>query len=106
MDATTEQLLDFQTHGQDIAYLLGHWADRRPDHPALIWDTSAGDVRTWTYRELLADVNRLAGGLSGRGIARGDNVLIHADNCPEMVLAWLPCSTVRAVAVTTNTNSA
>ncbi len=105
MDATNAQLLDFQTHGQDIPYLLAHWADRRPDHPALVWDPPTGDLRMWTYAQLLADVHRLAAGLSDRGIARGDSVLIHSDNCPEMVLAWLACATVGAVGVTTNTKS-
>ena len=35
----------------------------------------------------------------------GDRVLIHADNCPEMVLAWYACAVVGAVGVTTNTRS-
>ena len=35
----------------------------------------------------------------------GDKVLLHADNCPELVLAWLACATVGAVGVTTNTKS-
>src|SRR5215470_6700376 len=32
--------------------------------------------------------------------------MIHADNCPEMVLAWYACALLGAVAVTTNTKSA
>ncbi len=106
MDATLEQLVEFQTHGQDIPYLLGHWADARPDHPALVWEPRAAEqVRTWTYRELLTDVQRLAAGLSARGIGRGDKVLIHSENSPEMVLSWLACAALGAVAVTTNTKS-
>ena len=62
--------------------------------------------RQWTYAELLDDVHRLAAGLRDRGTVPGDHVLIHAENCPEMVLAWLACATVGAVAVTTNTRSA
>ena len=106
MDATAEQLVEFQTHGQDIPYLLGHWAAARPEHPALVWQPRDDQqARTWTYRELLADVERLAAGLAGRGITRGDKVLIHSENSPEMVLSWLACATVGAVAVTTNTKS-
>ena len=103
MDASPAQLLDFQMHGQDIPALLGHWADRRPDHPALVWDPGDGGDRSWTYAQLLADVHRLSAGLADRGIAIGDKVLIHSENCPEMVLAFLACATVGAVAVTTNT---
>ena len=92
-------------HGQDIPWLLAHWAEHRPDHPVLVWDPPSGDGREWTYRELQEDTHRLAAGLVGHGVAKGDKVLIHADNCPELVLAWLACATVGAVGVTTNTKS-
>lgn len=105
MDATEDQILAYQMHGQDIPTLLGHWADRRPDHPALVWDPFEGDGRTWTYAGLRDDVHRLAAGLAARGIAKGDNVLVHSENCPEMVLAFLACAALGAVAVTTNTKS-
>jgi crotonobetaine/carnitine-CoA ligase len=95
----------FQMHGQDIPWLLAHWADRRPDHPALVWSPKSGAGRQWTYRELYDETRRLAGGLAARGIAKGDKVLVHADNCPEMVFAWLACATLGAVGVTTNTRS-
>ncbi len=103
MDA--DSLQEFQMHGQDIPWLLAHWAEHRPDHPVLVWDPPSGGGRQWTYRELLEDTNRLAAGLVGRGVAKGDKVLLHADNCPELVLAWLACATVGAVGVTTNTKS-
>ena len=44
-------------------------------------------------------------GWPAAGVRIGDHVLIHAENCPEMVLAWLACAVVGAVAVTTNTKS-
>ena len=97
---------ELQMHGQDIPWLVEHWAENKPDHPALIWDPPDGEERSWTYRELLVDVRRVAAGLVERGVGRGDKVLIHADNCPEMLLSWLACATVGAVAVTTNTRSA
>ncbi len=100
-----DALTRFQMHGQDIPWLLAHWAERRPEHPALVWEPRDGARRQWTYRELHDEVHRLAAGLAHRGIAVGDKVLIHADNCPEMVVAWLACSTVGAVGVTTNTRS-
>ncbi len=105
MDASPAQLLDFQMHGQDIPALLAHWADRRPDHPALVWDPGEDEGRVWTYAQLQDDVHRLAAGLADRGITVGDKVLVHSENCPEMVVAFLACATVGAVAVTTNTKS-
>ena len=101
----TPAIQQFQMYGQDIPWLLEHWADAKPDHPALVWAPRDGARRQWTYAELLTDVRRVAVGISARGIARGDKVLIHAENCPEMVLSWLACATLGAVAVTTNTKS-
>jgi carnitine-CoA ligase len=101
----TAAIQEFQTHGQDIPWLLEHWAEQKPDHDALVWAPREGDGRRWTYAELLDDVRRVAVGLAVKGIARGDKVLIHSENCPEMVLSWLACATLGAVAVTTNTKS-
>ncbi|HEY8058182.1 MAG TPA: AMP-binding protein, partial [Acidimicrobiales bacterium] len=98
-------VIELQGHGQDIPWLLAHWAEQRADHPALVWDPAEGEGRSWTYAELWADTRRLAAGLAARGIGRDDKVLIHSENCPEMVLAWLACATVGAVGVTTNTKS-
>jgi crotonobetaine/carnitine-CoA ligase len=98
-------LVRFQMHGQDIPWLLRHWAQHRPEHPALVWAPKNEQDRTWTYRQLLDDVRALAAGLTRRGVSVGDAVLIHAENCPEMVLSVLACATVGAVAVTTNTKS-
>jgi carnitine-CoA ligase len=98
-------VLDLQTHGQDLPWLLSYWAGRRPDHAALIWDPPGGPVRQWTYREMHDQVWRFAAGLQRRGIAKGDRVLIHADNSPEFVISWLACTVAGAVAVTTNTKS-
>ena len=95
----------FQMVGQDIPWLLEHWATHRPDHPFLVWEPKDGNDRTWTYREFVDDVNRVAAGLADRGVTKGDKVLIHADNCPEGVLAWYACARLGAVGVTTNNRS-
>jgi crotonobetaine/carnitine-CoA ligase len=96
----------FQMAGQDIPWMVERWARAKPDHPFLVWEPrAAGGGRTWTYREFADDVARVAAGLAARGIGVGDKVLIHADNCPEAVLAWYACARVGAVAVTTNTRS-
>ena len=96
---------ELQMHGQDIPWLLGHWATHRPDHPALVWDPPAGEGRQWTYAELLDATQGVAVGLRELGVEVGDKVLVHAENSPEMLLAWLACATLGAVAVTTNTRS-
>lgn len=91
--------------GQDLPWLLDYWAGRQPDKPVLIWEPRHGPGSRWTYAEFWQDIQALAAGLLGRGVGQGDKILIHADNCPEMVLGWYACAAVGAVAVTTNTRS-
>jgi len=98
-------LMELQTHGQDLPWLLAYWAERRPDHPLLVWDPPGGSIRTWTYRQMRDHVWRIAAGLTRRGISQGDRVLIHAENIPEFVISWLGCALAGAGAVTTNTRS-
>ena len=96
MDTTAIE--QFQMHGQDIPWLLEHWAEHKPDHPALVWEPREGDGRQLDLRRAARPT--CAGsppGCAARGIAKGDKVLIHAENCPEMVLSWLACATLGAV---------
>jgi crotonobetaine/carnitine-CoA ligase len=96
---------ELQMHGQDIPWLLGHWATHKPDHPALVWDPPEGEGRQWTYAQLLEATQATAVGLRDHGVGVGDKVLIHAENSPEVLVAWLACATLGAIAVTTNTRS-
>lgn len=97
--------VEFQFAGQDIPWLLRSWAGSQPEKTFLIWEPRHGQVRRWTYAEFWLDVRRVAAGLAGRGITKGDTILIHAENCPEIVVAWYACATLGAVGVTTNTRS-
>jgi crotonobetaine/carnitine-CoA ligase len=99
------QVTRFQFVGQDIPWMVRRWADSRPDHPFLIWEPRSGEDRTWTYAQFAADMDAVAAGLAARGVTKGDKVLIHADNCPEAVIAWYACARLGAVGVTTNTRS-
>ena len=95
----------YQFLDQDIAWLLDHRAEHRGDHPFLVWEPRSGEDRTWTYAEFAESTRSVAAGLHGRGVGVGDKVLIHAENCPEAVIAWYACARVGAVAVTTNIRS-
>ncbi|MCH7788443.1 MAG: acyl--CoA ligase [Acidobacteria bacterium] len=95
----------FQMQGQDLPGLLDQWVDSQPDTPLLIWEPRSGETLSWTYREFRDETLCIAAGLVERGVGLGDRVLIHADNCPEMVLAWYACARLGAVGVTTNTRS-
>ncbi len=91
--------------GRSVPWLLASWAQRRPDHPFLVWEPFDGRRRTWTYAEFALETARLATGLRRRGVGPGDRVLLHMENCPEFVLGWLACAELGAVAVCTNTRS-
>ncbi|TMG83959.1 MAG: propionate--CoA ligase [Betaproteobacteria bacterium] len=70
----------------------------RGDQAALIFISSETDARkSYTYRELSAEVNRFAAILRSLGVARGDRVLIYMPMIPEAVFAML--ATVRIGAI-------
>ncbi len=91
--------------GWDIRTLIDGKAQQRRDHPFLIWEPFEGCGRTWTYGEFALALRRFAAGLQQRGVAPGERVLVHLDNCPESLIAWLGCAYAGAVAVTTNARS-
>jgi crotonobetaine/carnitine-CoA ligase len=95
----------YQFHGQDVAGLLDQRAEQRGDHTFLVWEPKDGPARTWTYAEFALATREVAAGLSERGIGVGDTVLIHAENCPEAVIAWYAVARLGGIAVTTNTRS-
>jgi crotonobetaine/carnitine-CoA ligase len=47
----------FQFAGQDIPWLLGHWAKHKPDHPFLIWEPKSGEEKRWTYADFNVQVS-------------------------------------------------
>jgi len=70
----------------------------RGDQAALIFISSETDARkSYTYRELSAEVNRFAAILRSLGVGRGDRVLIYMPMIPEAVFAML--ATVRIGAI-------
>ena len=91
--------------GQDIRTLIDNQAAHRGEHPFLIWEPFEGESRTWTYAEFAQTLRRFAAGLEARGVKPADRVLVHLDNCPESVIAWLGCAYAGAVPVTTNARS-
>ncbi len=72
-----------------------HVADGRAEQPALIYDSPvSGSARTFSYRELLDEVARFAGVLSGLGVSKGDRVVVYMPMIPEAVIAMLACARI------------
>ena len=77
-----------------LGRIVDQSAERFGDATAVVY----GATR-WTYRELLNQVNRTAGGLASLGVRRGDRVLFTLPNCPEMVASFLAVQKLGAVVV-------
>ena len=90
----------------DIPALVAERARTRADHPFLVWEPFNAPRQVWTYAEFAHVVDRVAAGLAARGIKQGDSLLVHLDNCPEIIFAWFASAKVGAVCVTTNARSA
>ncbi len=56
---------------------------------ALRWEGEEGSVRTVTYGELYAEVNRCANALRGLGLGKGDAVGLYMPMIPELAIAFL-----------------
>ncbi len=69
------------------------------DNEALVEFASG---RRWTYAELDRDVNALARGLIGAGIAKGDRVGVWSPNCAEWTIAQYATAKIGAILVNVN----
>ena len=75
---------------------LDRHLDARGDKTAILWEGEPGDVREVTYRQLHEDVCRMANGLKGLGIEKGDRVCIYMPMVPETAVAMLACTRIGA----------
>jgi len=70
----------------------------RADQPALIWvSTETEREKTYTYRELHAEVQRMAAAFKAHGVGKGDRVLIYMPMIPEACFAMLACVRIGAL---------
>lgn len=84
-----------------LGRLLDAQAQKYPNHEAVIYPFEG--IR-WTYSQFKDRVDRLARGMVGMGIKKGDHVSIWATNVPEWVLTQFATARIGAVLVTVNTN--
>ena len=73
-----------------------HLTGPRADKTALIWEGEPGDSRSFTYRELHAEVCRAANALKALGIGKGDLVALYMPMVPEAAIAMLACARIGA----------
>ncbi len=103
------QTLDWDYRQAHVSWYLGgklniahNCVDRHlaelGDQAAIIWEADEpGDSRTITYRELYADVCRMANVLKAHGVGRGDRVCVYLPMIPELAVLMLACARIGAI---------
>lgn len=75
-----------------------HVRDGGGDNVALCWDSPVtGNKERFTYRQLLEEVETLAGVLKEEGVEKGDVVLIYMPMIPAAVFAMLAVARLGAI---------
>ena len=74
-------------------------AEAVPTATALIYETSDGEVESWSFRRLQQAANRFANALEALGVVRGSIVGIHLPQCPESVMAHIAVQKLGAIAL-------
>ena len=71
---------------------------QRGEQKALVWiSTEVDREESYTYRQMHAQVQRVAAMMRALGVGRGDRVIIYMPNMPEAVFAILACARIGAV---------
>ncbi|MEN9388650.1 MAG: acetate--CoA ligase, partial [Cyanobacteriota bacterium] len=88
----------FEGGTTNLAYncLDRHLDGPRAEKTALIWEGEPGDTRTFTYRQLHAEVCKAANALKALGIGKGDLVALYMPMVPEAAIAMLACARIGA----------
>jgi acyl-CoA synthetase (AMP-forming)/AMP-acid ligase II len=91
----TDVPLITQTIGANLDATVARFGDRE----AMV-DCAVG--KRWTYAEFARDVDALARGFLGLGVAKGDRVGIWAPNCAEWTLVQYATAKIGAILVNIN----
>lgn len=105
-----EKVVEWDFNGPDVKWFTGaklnitencldrHLAERG-DKVALLWEPNESDdqPKSYTYRELHAEVCRAANALKANGIGKGDRVVLYMPMVPELAISVLACARIGAV---------
>ncbi len=80
-----------------LGEVLARWARKIPDKEALVFKD-----KRYTYSQFNERVNRLASGLTGLGIEKGDKIAVLFMNCMEIAECYFALAKLGAVAVPLN----
>lgn len=74
-----------------------HVMDGFGEKRALTFVAESGEIRQYTYAEVLAEVSRVANALYGLGVRKGDRVVIYMPLMPEGIFTMLACARMGAI---------
>lgn len=94
--------MDIIVGNENLRDLWDELASRRADHPFLIFESCAGEVREFTYDAFNRLINRMANYFLGAGVGKGENVAVQLYNSPEQVAVCMALAKIGAVAVPIN----
>ena len=74
-----------------------HLAERADQNALIAISTETGTEKVYTYRELHAEVQRMAAALQSLGVQKGDRVQIYMPMIAEAAFAMLACARLGAI---------
>ncbi len=99
-DITNIRFSWFKDGVTNMAYncLDKHVEAGKGDQIALIWQGEPlEESRTYTYKELLSEVNKAANVLKNLGVKKGDRITMYLPMIPELAIIMLACVRIGAV---------
>ncbi len=74
-----------------------HLKDRADQNALIFVSTETDEERVYSFRELHAEVQRMAAVLLALGVKQGDRVLVYMPMIPEAAFAMLACARIGAI---------
>ncbi|WP_159566632.1 crotonobetaine/carnitine-CoA ligase [Budvicia diplopodorum] len=89
---------------ENLRQMWDNLAEQYHDKTALIVENQQGVACKYSYRELNEEINRTANLFHTLGVAKGDRVALHLNNCAEFFFCWFGLAKIGAVMVPVNAN--
>lgn len=69
------------------------------DQTAILWESNEANEPSvkYTYKQLLAEVNKCANALKAQGVKKGDRICFYMPMIPQVAIAMLACARIGAI---------